>query len=281
MGLQRLTTVLTILLVGGSSALPSAPSATQRPPLSPKERRESLMADCMKRHGFRYVQDVQPQVPLTKAQRGMVEGDYSAMLADRLKYGFRIFARYVFPNETGPNDVAGFREHPNNATINALSRTQAEAYFKAQAPCYAWAAQTALGRKVTSVEDLDRQVTEALHTAHRQAHDADPLLVAKARDFAACMAAKGRPVADPRPSQIAGETRKPLFDQLWELGRRQWPRMKGDVLPELTRFEAAPYFREERQAALDDLECGKDFYRLFFPRSTAVGMRVAWEWGEE
>ncbi|MFI6296120.1 hypothetical protein ACIBEJ_31310 [Nonomuraea sp. NPDC050790] len=280
MGFQRLATVLTILLVGGSGTLPVAPPAASAPPSSPKQLIESLMATCMERHGFRYVQGREP-VPPTEAERALADGEYAPLLAERSKNGFRLFARFVFPAETGPGGVAAYSEHPNNATIRALSRTQAQAYFEAQASCHAWSAQTALGKKVTGLEDLDRQREAAVRAAQEHTFDDDPWLVAKARDYAACLRAKGRPVTDQRPSQITGQARKPFSEQLWELGRRQWPRIVGNVMPDLTRAEAAPYFAEERRAALDDLECGKDFNPVYLPRANAVEARVNREWGYE
>ncbi|MFE0152939.1 hypothetical protein ACFWY5_37765 [Nonomuraea sp. NPDC059007] len=281
MGLRQLATALTILLVSGSSALPAVPSVAHRPPLSAKQLRESLMADCMKRHRFRYIQDLEAPAPMTEAERGLAEGDYTAMLADREKNGFRIFARFVFPADTGPGGVAAYRMHPNTEIIRALSRAQARAYFAAQTPCYVWAAETALGRKVTSYEDLDAKLKVAAEAAMQRALDSDPRLTAGARDYAACLKSKGRPVADPRPSQITSQVQESLMDQLWELGRRQWPRMRGNVMPDLSRFEAEPYFREEVRAALDDLECGKDFYPAYQPRANAVYARVNREWGQE
>ncbi|MFI9557116.1 hypothetical protein [Nonomuraea endophytica] len=279
MGLRQLATALTILLAGGSSTLPAVPSVAHRPPLSLKHLRESLMDDCMKRHRFRYVQDLEPRAPMTGVMRRLNEGDYATMLADRQKNGFRVFARFVFADYTGPGGVPAEGEHPNNATVMALSRAQAQAYFTAQSSCWAWSMETALGRKVTGFEDLDRQMEAATDAAMRREFDTDPRLTAGARAYASCLKAKGRPVADSRPSQITAQIRKPFLDQLWELGRRQWPRLKGNVMPDLTRFEAVPYFREERQAALDDLECGKDFYPLYQPRASAVQARVNREWG--
>ncbi|MEV4888244.1 hypothetical protein AB0K48_02495 [Nonomuraea sp. NPDC055795] len=282
MGLRQLATALTILLVSGSSTLPAVPSSVaDRPPLSPKQLRESLMADCMKRHRFRYIQDLEGPAPLTEAERRLAEGDYTAMLADREKNGFRIFARFVFPDDTGPGGVAAYRMHPNTETIRALSRAQAQAYFEAQTPCYVWAAERALGRKVTSFEDLDAKLKVAAEATMQRALDSDLQLSAEARDYAACLKSKGRPVADTRPSQITSQVQNSLLDQLWELGRLQWPRMRGNVMPNLSRFEAAPYFREEVRAALDDLECGKDFYPVYQPRANAVQARVSREWGLE
>jgi hypothetical protein len=47
----------------------------------------------------------------------------------------------------------------------------------------------------------------------------------------------------------------------------------------ITPEEARPYLNKEIKAALDDLECGKDFYPAFMPKDEAVGQQINEESG--
>ncbi|MEU1728538.1 hypothetical protein [Nonomuraea sp. NPDC005692] len=47
----------------------------------------------------------------------------------------------------------------------------------------------------------------------------------------------------------------------------------------LTPAQAQPYLAKEIKAALDDLECGKDFYRAYTPKVEAITQRIAEEFG--
>jgi len=51
------------------------------------------------------------------------------------------------------------------------------------------------------------------------------------------------------------------------------------VVPSMTADEARPYLAREIKEALDDLECGKDFYPVYAPRSRDIDHRVYAEFG--
>ena len=50
--------------------------------------------------------------------------------------------------------------------------------------------------------------------------------------------------------------------------------------PDLTPYQARPYLAREIKAALDNLECGKDFYALYTPKKRELDLRVRREFGE-
>ena len=55
--------------------------------------------------------------------------------------------------------------------------------------------------------------------------------------------------------------------------------LKMTYSPTLTPEEARPYLNKEIKAALDDLECGKDFYPAYLPKEKAVDQQIYEEFG--
>ncbi|MFI9559280.1 hypothetical protein [Nonomuraea endophytica] len=257
------------VLLSGCSPAPAVPS---RPPTSPKLLRESLTADCMKRRGFTYRMAVATPTP-----DPLSDGDYPAIVADRKKYGFRVFAPLVDPVDA----KLAVEADSNDVLADALSPTQQKAYQEAMTTCYVWAAGRALGKKVTSHDDLNKQITDAVDAALGQEFDGDPGMVELARKYASCLAARGRPVGDVRPSKIKWQVRQTVYNQLWAVGRRQQaePVPGRRYFPNLTRAQAEPYFREEVRAAVDDIECGEKFHLAFQPRAKRVQDRIGYTWG--
>ncbi|MFC7588845.1 hypothetical protein ACFQYP_37975 [Nonomuraea antimicrobica] len=87
-----------------------------------------------------------------------------------------------------------------------------------------------------------------------------------------CLKGKGHPVSDMKPSAMDKRGRLVFLEEIKALARKQ----QGDEhqQPDLTPAQARPYLVKEVKAALDDLECGKDFYAVFTPKETAITQQV-------
>ncbi|MEU8245299.1 hypothetical protein [Nonomuraea sp. NPDC048916] len=238
-----------VLLTGcaSSRALPSGKSK--------RWQQEHVAAACLKARGIEHVPWA-PDLPTpTAEQLRHRQGDHTAMRAYRDRYGHGVFARLVHP-EVPSADGSG--TWLDDGFVSALSEPHSA--------CYVQAVKQVLGRDVTDVPHFRRQYERAVARARQRELDTDPRLVELARDYAACMAGRGYPVAPAPPSTIATAER----DRFAALLRDN---------PALTPEQAEPYFHEEIAAALDDLECGGDFFRVYNPRAAAVSERVAAEWG--
>ncbi|MBN6054250.1 hypothetical protein JYK22_20075, partial [Nonomuraea sp. RK-328] len=157
--------------------------------------------------------------------------------------------------------------------------------------CAVVAAKQVLGKTVTSDTDLFEQLLTASDKASEREIDGDAELVKLASSMATCLTGKGYKVSGTRPMDMQQRGRNEFLDQEDEIGRRQRedvpdvppPTKKGEIKrtfgAKLTPAEAKPYLAKEIKAALDDLECGKDFYRVYTPKSEAIDQRVAEEFG--
>ncbi|MEV6031064.1 hypothetical protein AB0L65_07930 [Nonomuraea sp. NPDC052116] len=294
-----LTLAATIVLSGcGADAEPAgkgaSPPSTSAATAQEKRRQfESVKADCMKQKGFRYIAYVPQEDPLTDGERKRRAGDYEALKAQRAKYGFGVFSSYVYPK--GPDapdnmpDLSG--ADPNGDIWTKLSPAQSKSYWKAVNACAVVAAKQALGKKVTSDTDLFDQLAAASDKATEREIDGDAELVELASSMATCLTGKGYKVSGTRPTQLSTRGWNAFLDQEDEIGRRQRedvpdvpsPSKKGEIGrtfgARLTAAEAKPYLDKEIKAALDDLECGKDFYRVYTPKSEAIDQKIAEEFG--
>ena len=114
----------------------AATSATPGDPDSVEVKAENMIADCMKKKGFRYVPH-----PLS-FESGEQISRYAGMLyvlepadqvrAFRAKYGFGGYSRLVYPNDPAVTVVAPDpSKNPNNGIRDALDPAQQKAYDKA------------------------------------------------------------------------------------------------------------------------------------------------------
>ncbi|GAA4929734.1 hypothetical protein HD597_004285 [Nonomuraea thailandensis] len=275
---------------GKAASPPTEPAATAQ---EKRHRFESVKADCMKQKGFRYIAHVPREELVTDEERRRRAGDYEALKAQRAKYGFGVFAVYVHPK--GPDspdsmpDLSG--ADPNGDVWTKLSPAQRKSYWKAVNACVAVAAKQVLGKDVKSDTDLFDQLAAASDRAVRREIDGDAELVELASSMATCLTGKGYEVSATMPSELSQRGRIAFLDQEDEIGRRQRedvadvppPVKKGEVErtfgATLTPAEARPHLAREIQAALDDLECGRDFYRVYTPKSEAIAQRIAAEYG--
>ncbi|MER5997825.1 hypothetical protein ABT120_04575 [Nonomuraea angiospora] len=293
--LTRLTVTTTALLAlaalsgcGGAteSAAPS-PSSTAE---GKEVQLEAAKADCMKEKGFKYVAYVTPHKPGTEDDKSRMRGNYQAMRKYREKYGFGVFAEYIYPDAFNIQD-AGPDSNPNGKIQSALSKAQLQAYRKAMDACQVSAVNKVLGLKLKSTEDFYDAQFKASVRARKGKLDTDPDLVELATAMATCLKGKGYAVGDTTPVAMSGQGQKAWLLKQDKLGREQMddvpdvaPPAEDDkmpmlYMPTLTSEQAKPYLAKEIRAALDDLECGKDFYPAYLPKEQAVQGQVSAQFG--
>ncbi|WP_157547857.1 hypothetical protein [Nonomuraea candida] len=256
-------------------------------PAAAKDKRhqfEAAKADCMKQKGFKYVPYVKPTEPADEEERKRDSGDYQAMKKHRAKYGFGVFASQAYPKEVmGPGTTMPHPD-PNIKIAGSLSRAQLEAYHKAKDACVAAAGKEVLGLTIKSNIDYFSQVTLAHKRVKAAELDGDPKLVELAGAMATCLKGKGYKVSDTKPTAMGKRGVNEFLDLQDRLAEQQegdkpmGPKMTKDTkqvqMVPLTPQQAKPYMDREVKAALDDLECGKDFYAAFIPRETALQRQV-------
>ncbi|TDC98871.1 hypothetical protein E1292_33780 [Nonomuraea deserti] len=283
---------LAVLCGCGSTTGTAAPSPSATS--DKKHRLEAAKADCMKQKGFKYVPFVsRSQKPDTEEDRKRAAGDYQALRKYREKYGFGVFAMYVYPKELGHLAVK-----PDNPEINpnweiqsSLSKAQMGAYQKARDTCMVTAASQVLGLELKSGVDYYAEQNKIRRRALKSVVNSDPELMELAGAMATCLKGKGHAISDTTPLAMAERGPRTFQAQEDKLGRAQRddvpdvapPAKKDEVpaiyAPTLTPEEARPYLNREIKAALDDLECGKDFYPAYLPREQVIDKQVNEQFG--
>lgn len=281
----RTLACLALAVLTGCSA---TPAAVGTPPAKQDKRHqiEATQADCMKQKGFRYVPYTQ-KMDLPEQRKKAFTGDYAAMKAERTKYGFFVFAAFVYPKEMNSPAVKPDNPDidPNWAILNALSPAQRKAYQKASTACELDAITKVTGRRVTSLQDWTTQMDEAIKARTERELDGDPKIVEPAAAMADCLKAKGYRIDSNKPTALEDRGRVAFEAQKTEIA-------KNDDIPDtglekgqyfeptnLTPDEARPYLNKEVKAALDDLECGKDFYATYLPRADEIERQINAEFG--
>ncbi|WP_433513158.1 hypothetical protein ACQP2T_57620 [Nonomuraea sp. CA-143628] len=283
-----------VALGGCGGTAENAPQPSQTAAAKDKKHLlESAKADCMKLKGFKYVAYVQPEKQDSEDDKARNAGDYPAMRKYREKYGFGVFAMHVYPKEMGNPAVKPDNPeiNPNWQIQNSLSKAQSTAYRKATDGCMIEAAKKVLGKTLKSMDDYFRQQNRASERELARTVDSDPKLIELAAAMADCLKGKGYPIGKTTPMAMARQGQQVFLAQEDKLGRQQLddvpdvapPVKEGEMpmtySPTLTPAEARPYLDKEIKAALDDLECGKDFYPVYLPKETVAGQRVAEEYG--
>ncbi|GAA3254271.1 hypothetical protein [Nonomuraea helvata] len=289
---KTLPTALLALAVlcgcGGAAETAAPPSPSAAAAKDKKHQLEAAKADCMKQKGFKYVAWVKPELPETEEDRSRAAGDYQAMRKYREKYGFGIFAEFIYPKEMDTTEAQGERgaADPNAKIQEALSDTQLGAYYKAKDACMVTAGKQVLGVTLKSNIDYYNQIALARKRATSSTLDTDAKLMELAATMATCLKGKGYTVGDTTPTAMAKRGENAFFEQLDKVGREQDdsvpnvppPTKKGQSqpinMPRLTAEQARPYLAKEIKAALDDLECGKDFYPAYTPRKSAIDTQI-------
>ncbi|GAA2210491.1 hypothetical protein GCM10009850_059500 [Nonomuraea monospora] len=270
---------------GGSAESAAQPAPTASAAVKDKRHQfESAKADCMKQKGFTYVPYVRPTEAPTEDERKRDSGDYQAMLKYREKYGFGVFAVHVYPKEiAGPGSEIPIAD-PNAKVQTSLSPAQLDAYHKAKDTCVATAGKQVLGLDLKSNIDYYNHMAQAHKRAKANELDGDARLVELAGATATCLKGKGYRVSDLKPTAIARRGENEFTERQSAIGREQSPEMRGGqkmtedtrqlVMPTLTPQQARPHLAKEIKAALDDLECGKDFYAAYAPKAAELQRRV-------
>lgn len=239
---------------------------------------ESVKADCMKQKGFKYVAYVAPlRINDTEDDKRRRSGDYQAMLKFREKRGFGVFDKFVYPEL---DKSSQYPASPNDKIMSRLSDDQADAYLNAKDSCFTLAAKQVLGKTVTSEADYLQQMNRRGEQMEAAQLDTDPLLVELAMNTADCLKAKGYPIARPNPTSLPYRGLFAFLKERNAIGRSQQKEPSElSYKPALTPKEARPYLDREVKAALDDLECGRDFYAAYNPRGVEIDRLLDEEFG--
>ncbi|MFI6290791.1 hypothetical protein ACIBEJ_04360 [Nonomuraea sp. NPDC050790] len=246
---------------GGTEAA-ATPSADQA---GKHRQNQAQLATCMKGKGFTYHPIVSmPELP--DAIKQEMSGDYQGMRKYREKYGFGFAASFVYPNDGVGRMARRMAEgdegdDPNAKVISGLPKAQREAYFDAMGACSLEMINKVTGKNLKSMEEASKAQSEMMKQIIGREIDGDPKLVEMASTFADCLKGKGYRVASQRPSEIVRSTEEPFMKEFTQLGPG------GE---NVTADEARPLLRREIKAALEDLECGKDFYAVYRPKANAV-----------
>ncbi|MEU7899005.1 hypothetical protein AB0B45_39880 [Nonomuraea sp. NPDC049152] len=283
--MRRAAAFLALALAAGCG---STPAETDPNPQAQgvEHRLEAELATCMKGKGFKYVAFVAKGRKLSAQRKAANNGDYAAMKAERGKYGFGQFSLYVYPKEF---DSPMYKPEnpeidPNWAIQSSLSEQQRKAYEDARESCYTAAIKKITGKVVKSSTDHYEEADKAKTQAKARELDGDPALAEKATRMADCLKGQGYRVPKVNPSAMATRGSDEIRAQVVNLGKTD--DVDDSKLPEgqfyeptLTAAQARPYLTKEIKMALDDLECGKDFYAAYLPREQEITAKVDEEYG--
>ncbi|MFF5206670.1 hypothetical protein [Streptosporangium sp. NPDC000396] len=267
----------------GASAAGKAPATGGSATAAPQAKRrqmEAMRADCMKKKGFKYVPNVPQPQKVSKGRRQELSGDYAAMREYRQKHGFGVFFALAYPDD--PEDGIGKPiPEPNGDLIESLSKTQRKAWTAADETCYAAAFSKLTGKTVTSWNDATDQADELTTKTRERELDGDARLAELARGFGDCLKSKGYPVASLKPIAIYNNGWN-MFEKERDKAQDKHIGSSGKVTFEslgMPPNEARPYLAKEIKVALDDLECGKDFYAEFLPKDMKLSEEAWNEFG--
>ncbi|MEU4224739.1 hypothetical protein AB0F17_10610 [Nonomuraea sp. NPDC026600] len=275
---------LVVLTGCGDTSASARPSQT--PKQDNKQRIEAVKADCMKGKGFRYTPFVREKILLGPDLEKAGTGDYAAMKAHRSKWGFNVFSNLVYRKELEADNQSGGAD-PNVMTKKDLSSAQQKAYSKALAACQAQAIKQITGKSVKSQQDWFEQADKLLAQRRTRELDGDAHLVELASAMADCMTGKGYQPAAKNPTSMESWGQLTFMREMHELARKEGGR---DIPPytsagpfyqptHLADADARRYLAKEVKMALDDLECGKDFYAAYLPKSGEVAQAAQAEFG--
>ncbi|GGQ26280.1 hypothetical protein [Streptosporangium pseudovulgare] len=281
---RSLAALAVLCALAGCGTSPSARSATpSAPPDDTARRIQSVLADCMKGEGFTYVPFVPPPPSLPEGMQKAAGGDYAAMKAERSKTGFGVFSTLVYPHDF--TDIGEPGADPNWKIQRDLSPAQQKAYDKAETSCQGRAITKVTGKVVRSEEDRFTQLNQVIDQTVRRELDGDPALAELASAMSGCLSRQGYKVTSAKPTDMALRGERAFTAQKDEVAKND--DIPDTDLPEgkyydpthLSASEARRHLDQEIKAALDDLECGKDFYPAYLPKFHEIVRRVQGEFG--
>ncbi|WP_188192172.1 hypothetical protein [Nonomuraea sp. SYSU D8015] len=273
---------LAVLCLVGTAACASAtqarptPETTSGRPSDQPQRIQSIIADCMKQKGFKYVAWV-PDPKIDDEWKKAASGDYAAMRKERREQGFGVFFLLAHPDRK--QVLWSETDSPNFAIENELSPAQQTAYDKALTSCKAQAVKQVTGKVVKSDEDRAEQENQMIEQTLDRELNGDPRLVELASAMGDCLKGKGYRVDSVKPVDMSHRGWKEFEEQKKRIAlnddipEKDLPDGKY-IEPRLAPATARQYLAKEVRAALDDLECGKDFYAAYMPKQNEISRRV-------
>ncbi|GGT17071.1 hypothetical protein ACFFV7_41220 [Nonomuraea spiralis] len=249
-------------MTGCASTGQAQPSAAPAADSQNKQRQsQAQLAACMKGKGFTYHPVVSTR-GIPEEQKKELSGDYEAMKKQRSKYGFGWAASIVYPNDPGgrmvTRTVESAGDDPNSKVIAGLTKAQRDAYFAAMETCMLEAYNKTTGRKMTSMQEVAKAQSKMIEQAINREVNGDSRLVELAGQFADCLKGKGYKVTSQQPAEVSTSTEGPFQEELRKLGEKP------------TAEQARPLLTREIKAALEDLECGRQFYAAYRPKLNAI-----------
>jgi len=249
------------------------------------QQMENIVADCMKQQGFQYV----PNPPAAgDDNQGRFTGPLSVLespndvRAFRAKYGFGVFARFVYPDDPAVvTPKADRADDPNAAIRAALDPARRKAYdlalngnqeaVKGSAGLEKVTGEPGCGGKASIEVFGDGAPDEAAAQAAERAYTAfqtDPEVVAAAQKYADCLRGQGYKVTTTRPGEVEDVMNSAAIDG--ELPAQ--PGANGAKMPVAGAVTAAVAgdttmdpeaaqagLQAEIKAALADLDCRTDY----------------------
>lgn len=237
---------------------------------------ENAIAACMKKQGFTYT----PVAPEDPAASWATDGaDYELTKKHRQKYGFGVYAGIVYPDDAGASGSAAARQNsdqtPNADYMDTLTPEQKDAYNEAlgafpdpKAGEKNWTGcQGEADKKVYGSASAQERGTEATNRnqANAQALNGDPKLVALAQSYASCLRKEGISVTTTQPTGI-GEMVKLQALSSTPAGAIPSVDKDGNTQEPMSKEEALPLLTKDIELAMRDLECGKEFRAVYFPK---------------
>ncbi|MFE6738668.1 hypothetical protein [Streptomyces tubercidicus] len=221
---------------------------------------QDAVASCMRKQGFQYV----PSVPPQSDDQTKAPSTYAEMKAYRTKYGFGYFAGYVYPNDPNLDGASSTYTDPNDAIVAKLTPSQKQAYDKAlhgkanekegDEDPNSCSAQGEKAAGMTRPPAGNADQLNALYQRQNQEFNTDPKLVAAARTYASCLRGKGYIMSGTSPSEVESVVEAPFAQKRVQ--------MTDSFSRKLDVDTARPLMNNEIKAALDDLECGKNYFPL-------------------
>ncbi|MEW9548372.1 hypothetical protein [Nonomuraea sp. NPDC050783] len=264
------------LLAVAVTVAPTAPSAEYELAYSNAVKLEQAQASCMKAAGLQYLPDNIVKSVRTETERKALNGDVKAMRQLRAEEGFGIWSE-VKEAET--------KEHPNDKIVDSLPAAKLKAYKAAQEQCFVKAVKTVLNKDVSSKEDYEQQVDLAIAEAEEELNK-DVKLAKLSKSFASCLKIKKAA----KPTDVAEAKRKEIIEARTDMAEKQGVTTSDQQrvtaageeelpLPKVSEAQVKPLLKKEIKAALDDLECGKDFYAAYEPAAWKLKQKVYAEYG--
>ncbi|MFJ4989157.1 hypothetical protein ACIP9H_35830 [Streptomyces sp. NPDC088732] len=238
---------------------------------------ENAVAACMKKQGFVYT-PVAPEDPL--ASWDTDGADYRLTEKYRQKYGFGIYAAFVYPDDPqAPGSKAAQNAStvsPNADYVATLTASQKTAYDKAlggppdpKTGEKGWSGcEGSANRQVYGYASPQERsnASAAQDQANAQALNGDPQLIALAQAYASCLSKDGIHVTTTQPTGIGDMVKFQASMSTPPNARIGTVTPDGTPLDTMSKDEALPLLTKDIALALQDLKCGKEFRAAYFPK---------------